>query len=54
MLPAANSGKSVDKMVGFGDKHLTFGGLAVSDFASRVVSGEITEGDGVLDCNGYD
>ena len=44
----------MDNCVGFGDKHLTFGGLAVSDFASRVVSVEITEGDGVLDCNGYD
>ena len=39
MLPAANSGKSVDKMVGLGDGNRTFGGLTASTFASRIDGG---------------
>ena len=49
VLPAANSGKSVDQLVGLGDVNPTFGILSASDFASRVADGGITEDDGLLD-----
>ena len=39
MLPAANSGKSVDEMVGLGDGNPTFGDLTASTFASRIDGG---------------
>ena len=50
-LPVDNSGKPVDKMVGLWNTNPTFGGLTISDFASCVAGGEITEGDGLLECN---
>ena len=53
MLLAANSGKSVDKLVGLGDVNPTFVVLSASDFASRVANGEITEYDGLLDYATY-
>ena len=43
MIPATNSGKSVDKLVGLGEANPTFGGLSASDFARRVTGGEITK-----------
>ena len=49
MLPVATSGKSVDQLVGLGDVNLTFDGMSASDFTNRVASGEITEGDGLMD-----
>ena len=53
ILPAANSGKSVDKIGGLGDVNSVFGSLTAFAFASRVAGGEITEGDGLLDYNEY-
>ena len=53
MLPAANSGKSVDQLVGLGDGKPTFGGMSASDFTDRVASGEITEGDRLMDYRGH-
>lgn len=44
-----NSGKSADEIVGLGDANPTFGSLA-----SHVASGEITEGDELLEYNIYD
>ena len=52
VLPAANSGKSVDQLVGLEDVNPTFGILSASDFASRVADGGITEDDGLLDYMG--
>ena len=49
MLPVATSGKSVDQLVGLGDVNPTFGGMSASDFTNRVASGEITEGNGLMD-----
>ena len=48
-----NSGKSADEIVGLGDANPTFGDLATYDFASHVASGEITEGDELLEYNIY-
>lgn len=48
MLPAANSCKSVDEMVGLGDGNRTFRCLTVSTFTSRIDGVEIMEGDGLL------
>ena len=53
-LPVANSGKSVDEMIGLGDTNPTFGGLTASDFTSYVVEGEITEGDQLLEYTIHD
>ena len=47
----ANSGKLVDKRDGLMNFNPIFGGLTASDFASCVAGGEITEGDGLLECN---
>ena len=54
MLPADNSGKSVDQLVGLGDVNPTFGDMSVSDFTNRVARGDITEGDGLMDYRSYE
>ena len=49
MSPAANSGKSVDQLVGLGDVNTTSGILSTSDYTSHVTDGDITEDVGLLD-----
>lgn len=54
ILPAANSGKSMDEWLNNGDANPTFRGLSASDFTSRVAGWQITEGDGSMDYSNYD